>query len=184
MFNEGLDWKIQKHSNASFSPVLSIPQITKLLIMGQGKYCLWSSKRSPVVGRQSSRSKRTWALKLTNLGLDSWPCHGHAVWPWSSHFASQGLNFIIYKMRIKLPVLGLSWGLSEMKYEMFIIWGLVYSRWTSKMWFSYSNGAKSVTYLIQIILHKMLPWTRCPSKASSGWKTFRSAFCQLQFPLL
>lgn len=143
MFNEGLDWKIQKHSKASFSPVLSffffspvlsIPQITKLLIMGQGKYCLWSSKRSSIVGRQS-RSKRAWALELTNLGLDSWPCHVHAVWPWSSHFASQGLNFIIYKMRIKLPVLGLSWGLSEMKYKMFITWGLVYSRWTSKMIF-------------------------------------------------
>ena len=27
-----------------------------------------------------------------------------------------------------------------------------------KVWFSYSDGAKSVTYLIQMILHKMLAW--------------------------
>ena len=53
-------------------------------------------------GRRQPGSK---GCSLLETGLESWLPYPYAKVPWPSDFASQRLSFLIYKMRIKVPIL-------------------------------------------------------------------------------
>lgn len=91
----------------------------------------------------------------TNLGLESWLCHfllcdlGQVILPHG------GLNFLIYKMRINLSVLGLSWRLNEIRYAMFITRGLC-GRCISK-----KCGLPTLVVLNQLLIKFKWSYIKC-----------------------
>lgn len=123
------------------------------------EFLKWPSKKPPMPAGQSSR-RQTADSRADKPGFRILALKCSYCVTLVKPFLSLGLNFLFYKMKIKLSVLEFSWGINEMHN----VYNQEPGMW--QVWFSCSDGAKSVTYLIWMTLYKMLAWNSQLSQQS------------------